>query len=207
MTAPITHQTLWTTVEDDEGDGQDDHQPEHLGACVFDHEVLPLLLVSWAWVRWSSAGVVAVVVVAPVDAGRVGVVDDGRAPAVGERVPGPGDERVDAGAGGVQEPGVHAEPGARRRRSRAARGGGLPISATAAPWPIIAMMPLSWYLNGGAGLPSIEATMLAGDGLARLERDRTELGNGSPSGSIAAAPSPTAYTPGVAVDVEIRDRR
>ena len=26
----------------------------------------------------------------------------------------------------------------------------LPISATAAPWPIIAMMPLSWYLKAGA---------------------------------------------------------
>ncbi len=56
--------------------------------------------------------VVGLVLVAPVDAGRVGRVDDGGAPAVREGVPRPGDEGVDAGPGGAHQPGVDPEPGA-----------------------------------------------------------------------------------------------
>ena len=65
------------------------------------------------------------------------------APALGEVVPAPVDERLDAGAGAGHEPGVHAQPGREGDRPSSSWRCS-PISAMAALRPIIAMMPLSW---------------------------------------------------------------
>ena len=49
------------------------------------------------------------------------------------------------------------------------------ICTTAAPRPIVAIVPLSWYLNGFGSLPSRRRAIVSPDVLAGLQRDRAEL--------------------------------
>ena len=105
ITTPISHQMLWTNVRKAKTMVRTTISQKTLVRAFSIMRVLPLRAVG------SDSGIVGAVDLVPVDAGGIRVVDDRGAAAVGERVPCPVDERVDPGAGRVEQPGVHPEPG------------------------------------------------------------------------------------------------
>ena len=177
---------------------------KHLGTCVFDHESAALAVSAVDSECRRRVGSVGASVVAPVDARGVGVVDDGGAAAVGERVPGPVDERVDPGAGGVEQPGVHAEPGG--------EGDGavqlvvvlahLGDRGTVADHRHDALVVV--LERRGLACRRSTARMLSGDRPARLEGDRSELRDTASRRDRHRRSVADGVQPGEALDAEVR---
>ena len=115
-------------------------------------------------------------------------------PGLGEVVPAPVDERLDALAHAAHQGGVHAQPGCERNRAvelvamlaDLGHGGATPDHRHDA---------LVLVVERFAVLPPISARMFA-DIQAALQRNRPELRVRHPSGPGMFAMSPTTYTPG-----------